>query len=130
MRKLKRPLLKNLFETIKSAFDSKKVDALPKALFSDKDENKIKKDLAKNVFKKNGKDFEDELKGFFEFITSKQMSFGASFYAKSSRIHGCFSTYFFARSAAMIFFMASIPTLIAPEVSSVIFMNRPAFSRS
>ena len=48
-----------------------------------KDENKIKKDLAKNVFKKNGKTFEDDLKGFFEFITSRQMSFGASFYAKS-----------------------------------------------
>ena len=42
MGKLKRPLLKNLFETIKSAFDSKKVDVLPKALFSDKDENKIR----------------------------------------------------------------------------------------
>lgn len=83
MRKLKRPLLKNLFEAIKSAFDSKKVDTLPKALFTDKDENKIKKDLAKNVFKKNGKAFEDDLKGFFEFITSRQMSFGASFYAKS-----------------------------------------------
>ena len=42
---------------------------------------------------------------------------------------GAFS-YFFSRSAAMIRFIASMPTLTAPEVSSVMGMNIPAFSRS
>lgn len=36
----------------------------------------------------------------------------------------------FALSAAMMRFMASMPTLIAPLVSSVMGMARPAFSRS
>ncbi len=35
-----------------------------------------------------------------------------------------------AISSAMIFFIASMPTLIAPEVSSVIGISRPAFSLS
>ena len=35
-----------------------------------------------------------------------------------------------SRSAAMIRFMASMPTLTAPVVSSVMGMARPAFSRS
>ena len=38
--------------------------------------------------------------------------------------------YFFAWSAAIRRFMASMPTRMAPVVSSVIFINRPAFSRS
>ena len=38
--------------------------------------------------------------------------------------------YFLALSAAMMRFMASMPTLMAPEVSSVIGISRPAFSRS
>ena len=38
--------------------------------------------------------------------------------------------HYFPLSAAMIRFMASMPTLMAPEVSSVIFIKRPAFSRS
>ena len=40
------------------------------------------------------------------------------------------SRYFATLSCWIIRFMASMPTRTAPEVSSVIFMNRPAFSRS
>ena len=40
------------------------------------------------------------------------------------------SAYFATLSCWIIRFMASMPTRTAPEVSSVIFMNRPAFSRS
>lgn len=40
------------------------------------------------------------------------------------------SAYFSALSFWIIRFMASMPTRTAPEVSSVIFMNKPAFSRS
>ena len=39
-------------------------------------------------------------------------------------------THRLALSAAMMRFMASMPTFTAPEVSSVMGMARPAFSRS
>ena len=47
--------------------------------------------------------------------------------AKAPRL--LFSFYFF-KSAAMTRFMASMPTFTAPEVSSVMGIASPAFSRS
>ena len=51
---------------------------------------------------------------------------------KTSPLFIYFGSYplLFSKSAAIMRFMASMPTLIAPEVSSVMGIARPAFSRS
>lgn len=81
MRKLKKPLLKNLIETIKSAFPFKRADKLPQALFANSEANRIKKELVKELFKDTTLNFEQELKSVVEYITSRHRSFGASFYS-------------------------------------------------
>ena len=81
MRLLKRPLLKNLIENIKSAFPFKKAEALPQALFANSDDNRIKKEAVKNLFKNENLNFEQELNSVVNYITSKNMGFGSRFYS-------------------------------------------------
>ena len=71
-----------------------------------------------------GEAMTDEFKAY-----QKQIILNAKALCDALKEEG-FRIFYFFLSAAMIFFMASMPTLMAPEVSSVMGINRPAFSRS